>query len=87
MEKAAQERMAHGLCLEDREKLTLTGVREVLSFEEDRVLMKTDLGLLEVRGQALKLRALAPDGGKVTVWGKISSLAYGEPRGKGLFGR
>ena len=67
MEKAAQERMAHGLCLEDREKLTLTGVREVLSFEEDRVLMKTDLGLLEVRGQALKLRALAPDGDRKSV--------------------
>ncbi|MBQ5711843.1 MAG: YabP/YqfC family sporulation protein, partial [Oscillospiraceae bacterium] len=56
----AEERMPHGVRLEDRRKLTMTGVAEILSFEEDAVVLKTGLGDLRVHGQGLKLKTLSP---------------------------
>lgn len=78
-----EERMPHGLQLNEREKLTLTGVTEVVRFEDTAVVMETALGTLVVQGQELKLRTLSLEGGKVAVEGHISALVYEEPRRTG----
>lgn len=79
----AEERMPHGLRLDERKKLTMTGVQEVVSFEEDGVVLKTGLGTLMIHGQGLKLKTLSPDGGQVEVAGTVSALIYEEPRPQG----
>ena len=81
----AEERMPHGVRLEDRRKLTMTGVAEILSFEEDAVVLKTGLGDLRVHGQGLKLKTLSPEGGRVDVEGQVCALVYEEPRSSGGF--
>ena len=70
----------HKLTLNERQKLTMTGVSEVVSFDEDSVVLHTNLGTLEVQGQELKLKNLSPDGGQVAIEGNIHSLFYEEPR-------
>ena len=70
----------HKLTLNERNKLTLTGVTEVVSFDDTAVALHTDLGVLEVQGQELKLKNLSIDGGQMEVTGKISALFYEEPR-------
>ena len=70
--------LPHKLTLNDRNKLTLTGVNEVLSFDEQAVTMRTTLGLLTVHGQNLQLKKLSEEGGQVAVEGTVSALIYEE---------
>ena len=77
----------HKLTLHERKNLTMSGVTEVVSFDESAVVMKTTLGLLTVQGQDLKLKTLSLDGGQVVVDGQICALVYEEPRETGLWQR
>lgn len=70
----------HNMTLESRSKLILTGITEVVSFDEGIVIMRTPLGDLTVQGAQLQLKSLTPDGGNVTVQGQIDSLFYAQPR-------
>ena len=73
-------RLPHKLQLNERKSLTMTGVTEVVSFDETAVVLQTSLGLLIVQGQQLSLKNLSLDGGQVAVDGTISALSYEEPR-------
>lgn len=77
------EQQSHKLTLDERSRLTMTGVAEVLSFSEDAVVLKTALGVLTVHGQGLKLKNLSLDGGQVAVEGAVAALIYEEPRQSG----
>ncbi len=81
--------LPHKLSLNERKNLTMTGVTEVVSFDDTMVVLRTALGTLEVQGQELQLKTLSIDGGQVAVDGHISAMLYEEPRsgGGGLFGR
>ena len=81
----ADERIAlpHKLTLSERKKLTMTGVTEVVSFEEDAVVLKTALGTLVIQGRELQLKTLSLEGGQVDVEGTISALVYEEPKRSG----
>lgn len=81
----AEERMAipHKLTLNERKKLTVTGVTEVVSFEENTVILKTALGTLMIQGNQLQLKTLSLEGGQVDVEGTVSALVYEEPRSAG----
>jgi sporulation protein YabP len=79
------DRMAlpHKLTLSERKKLTMNGVTEVVSFEEDAVILKTALGTLVIQGRDLQLKTLSLDGGQVDVEGTVSALIYEEPKRSG----
>ncbi len=80
--------MPHKLTLSQREHLTMTGVTEVISFDESAVVMHTELGRLTVHGHQLQLKQLALEGGQVAVDGTVSALVYEEPKPSGgLFRR
>ena len=78
-----QETNAHSLQLNQRKKLTMTGVSEVVSFDDSTVILQTALGTLIVQGQQLQLKNLTLEGGEICVEGSISALVYEEPRPKG----
>ena len=75
-----EEHLPHKLQLNERKKLTMTGVTEVVSFDETAVVLQTSLGLLTVQGQQLQLKNLSLEGGQVAVEGDINALSYEEPR-------
>ncbi len=77
----------HKLTLSERKKLTMTGVTEVVSFDDTTVVLQTALGTLEVQGEQLQLKTLSIDGGQVAVDGQISALIYEEPRSNHSFWR
>ncbi len=81
-EKSIASEGKHSLSLKNREKLSLDGVLEVLSFDEGGVHLKTALGNLVLEGEGLHITKLLLDTGDVTVEGKISALFYEEGRGK-----
>ena len=79
----AHEGMHHDLTLKGRKKLTVTGVGEVVSFDETAVVLRTELGVLLVQGNGLQLKTLSVEGGQVAVEGNVSALSYEEPRASG----
>lgn len=75
------------LSLEERNRLAVTGVSQVVRFEEELVVLETSLGILHVHGQELKLQDLSLEGGRAAVEGRISALIFEEPRERGVLGR
>ena len=66
------------LILENRGKLSISGVLDVLSFDDQVVMVETELGLLTVKGENLRINKLSIDTSEVIVEGDISYLAYSE---------
>jgi len=66
------------LVLENREKLSISGVLDVLSFDDQVVIVETELGLLTVKGENLRINKLSIDTSEVVVEGEIYNLAYSE---------
>lgn len=66
----------HSCFLLNRAAANLTGVREVVSFDENQVVMDTDLGLLTLKGKDLHVSRLSVEKGEVDVTGTVDSMAY-----------
>lgn len=79
----------HHLIMEGREKLSLSGVEDVESFDENMIVMYTSKGLLTIRGAGLHIERLSLEGGEVNVEGFVDSLEYqDEDKSRhGLFSR
>lgn len=83
-----QMQFPHKLVLTERNHLTMTGVTEVVSFDDTAVILHTELGTLEIQGDGLQLKNLSLEGGQVAVEGNIAALLYDDPRPAGsLWGR
>lgn len=66
------------LILENRKKLSISGVNDVLSFDDQVVIVETELGLLTIKGENLKINKLSIDTSEVIVEGDIYYFAYSE---------
>lgn len=64
------------IVLENRERLNITGIVDVFSFDDQIIIIETDLGLLTIKGENLKINKLSIDTSDFTVDGKIDSLTY-----------
>ena len=89
MAKEAQSTaIPHGLTLQDRKRLSLSGIRDVVNFDEAQVLLKTDMGSLCIKGSQLHVDQLNLDSGELSLAGTIDSLEYEDNAvSGGLFGR
>lgn len=66
------------LILENRKKLCVSGVNDVLSFDDQVVIVDTELGLLTVKGENIRITKLSLDTAEVIIEGEISNLAYSQ---------
>lgn len=66
------------LILENRKKLCVSGVNDVLSFDDQVVIVDTELGLLTIKGENIRITKLSLDTAEVIIEGEISSLAYSQ---------
>ena len=66
------------IVLENREKLSISGVLDVLSFDDQIVILETELGLLTVKGDNLRINKLSLDTTEVSIDGEIYNLGYSE---------
>ena len=64
------------LILENRSKLSISGVLDVLSFDDQIIIVETELGMLTVKGDNLRINKLSIDTSEVIVEGEIISLTY-----------
>lgn len=80
------------LILDNRERLNITGVIDVESFNDECIIVETELGVLAVRGEDLHISKLNLDSSELNVEGDIISLEYSDTdgsrsKGSGFFGR
>ena len=68
----------HTLHMEEREKVRIGGVLEVLSFDEEGIMLETTCGMLMLKGAGLHMGKLDLDAGDVTVDGSIDRITYSD---------
>ena len=75
-EKSRISPRPHNISLEDRKRLSLSGVEDVESFDESQISMKTSGGRLIISGEGLNIGKLDLNSGEVTVSGLVTELCY-----------
>ncbi len=68
----------HNVTILGRENISVTGVLDVLSFDEENIIMDTEMGVLILRGINLHVNRLNLDKGELDIDGQIESLNYEE---------
>lgn len=71
----------HNITVDNREKINITGVNNVVSFDDETVILETDLGLLTIRGQDLHINKLNLEDGQVAIDGELINLNYSDKNG------
>lgn len=77
-EKEKLSARPHNVILEDRSRLSVSGVEDVDSFDEQRIILKTTKGVLILRGSELHIDKLSLETGELAVTGLLTDLGYEE---------
>ena len=77
-EKEKLTAIPHNVILEDRTRLSISGVIDVESFDDRQIVAKTSKGNLILRGNELHIDKLSLDSGELVVTGLITDLGYEE---------
>lgn len=72
----AESRMPHSVVLEDRKKLTATGILSIVSYDSYTVTLETSLGTLTIGGEGLTVSELSVQTGEVRVGGSVEYVQY-----------
>lgn len=87
-EKGKLSGLPHRLVLDERKNLSVSGVEEVVNFDESQVSVQTVKGILQVRGEGLRVERLEKNAGELTISGLVMELEYEETGpGAGFWGR
>lgn len=91
MEPRTTDKPEHEIIMSKRSTLSITGVRQVESFDNEEFLLETVQGFLSIKGKNLQMVNLDVDKGHVSLKGKIDDLLYidepGPQETKGLFSK
>lgn len=88
--KISTKPLSQNILLENREKLKITGVIDVESFNEDGIVAITELGRLLIYGKGLKIKNLNIQNSELNITGSIYCCEYddkGKAKGQGIFFR
>lgn len=66
----------HTIHLINRNSIDLSGVNNVVNFDDEEIILDTNMGFLEIGGQELHITMLNLENGRVAVQGNINQLAY-----------
>lgn len=86
-EKQTEQALPHSLSLQDRKKMAVSGVNEVVNFDEHQVMIATTMGTLIVRGSSLHVDQLSLDSGELRLTGRIDIIEYDDSVTTGGFFR
>ena len=90
MNGQTQKQLTHEIHMLRRKEMSITGVKEVISFDENCVLLKSECGEVSIEGSELHVGTLDTDRGLVTLTGRIDSIFYADEKSEqksGFFGK
>jgi len=82
-QKTLKPDLPHNIIMENRAKISVSGVENAESYNENEVVLNTSKGILIIRGECMSLSKLNLDSGEITVNGHIVALEYAEPKKSG----
>ena len=68
----------HGISINERKLIYITGVNKIESFDEEEFLLETNMGQLAIKGSSLEVVRLDTKDGVVSIKGNVDSFAYFE---------
>jgi len=71
-----KQTVKHRLVVDKRENVAISGVQDVISFDEEQVVCETDMGVLILKGQGLHVSSLNLDNGTLDIFGEINAIEY-----------
>lgn len=74
----SQSNIVQNVILENRKKLTLTGIKDVLSFDDEIIVVESELGLINIKGNDLKVNKISVETGDVIIEGIIKMIEYSD---------
>ena len=81
MNREDSEKIAYGnATLENRKTLTLTGVSNIISFDEGSAILDSQYAVISVDGEDLQIMKMDMDGKEVVIVGKINVIAYSDKK-------
>lgn len=75
----------HNVILENREHMSISGVAEVISFDEREIALVTSGGVLTVTGEELHVEKLNLEIGELSVEGRIEAVIYQDDNRRASF--
>ncbi|PSR28817.1 MAG: sporulation protein YabP [Sulfobacillus thermosulfidooxidans] len=76
MDEKRDKTRTHLLTLTNRTQLAIEGVQHVENFDDDVIMLSTDMGILTIKGHNLRIHQLDLDSGSFVAEGDIDSLVY-----------
>lgn len=76
VEEKKEVKLQHNIILQNRKTLIVSGVVDVDSFDEQCVIIFTDVGELIIKGVNLHINKLSIETGELSLDGEIDSLTY-----------
>lgn len=78
---------SHKLLMDNRKRLTLTGIKDVVSFDLTRILLESTLGMIHIKGSDIKVTRLSLEKGEVDIEGTVDSIVYSDVKDYGEKGK
>ena len=78
VEEKRREEMQHKFQMIDREKINFSGVEDVDSFDDDKIIAYTTQGLMTIKGGQLRINRLSVDSGELEIEGEVDSIEYAD---------
>ncbi len=91
-EDKVKNRQRHTLMMENRSRLQMTGIIDVISFDLNKVLLETDYGVVTIKGMNLHVSRLTVEKGELDIDGEITAMEYSkvldaDRKGESFIGR
>ena len=80
MEERSQERGTHKFSLDRRKEAVLTGIKDVIAFDEKEIRLESDCGLITVKGEGLHVKQLTLEKGEAKLEGRICEILYSDEK-------
>ena len=92
MQEKLKHKRLHKKNMENRNKLEMTGIVDVISFDLNKVILESDCGMITIKGANLHVSRLSVEKGELVIVFSIESYAYSEvnsyaKKGESMLGR
>lgn len=92
MEEKLKQKRLHKMNMENRSKLEMTGISDVISFDLNKVVLESDYGMITIKGTNLHVNRLSVEKGELDIDGTIEGFTYSEinsyaKKGESMLGR
>lgn len=78
MEEKVRQRRSHNVNMQDRNRLEMTGITDVVSFDLNKVILESDYGVITIKGSNLHVNRLSVEKGELDIDGTVQAMEYSE---------